>query len=113
MFDTSSTSSSNDPNKPSQLDPKEKLRHEQKLSSTVPTTATEEDKWGQRTSSRTRIKSHFKVSETATEHVSSSAADESRAKCARCSCEKSSHVPETNTKQRTTEIENKKTIKSQ
>ena len=59
-----------------------------------------------------RIKSHFKVQETATEHVSSSTADESRAKCARRSCEKSSNVPEINTKQHMTEAKNEKTIKS-
>ena len=79
MFDIS-TSSSIDPNKSTRLDPKKKLTGEQKLSTSAPAPATE-DKQGQRTSSR--IKSQFQVRDTATEHVSSSAADESQPKCPR------------------------------
>ena len=47
------------------------------MSTSAPAPAAE-DKQGQRTSSR--IKSRFQVRETATEHVSSSAADESQPK---------------------------------
>ena len=68
MFDISIASSTLDPNKSSLLDPKKELTHEQKSSINVPATATE-DKEGERTS-RSRIKSHFQVRETSTEHVS-------------------------------------------